>query len=244
MSILAKKLRAGSSKIEFVGGNTASKVGDTVGTTNISLTSGLTGGVDSAVKNGDLVIGIYGVASNGNATLYVEDSGGTDYTIIGSELWSNDDNDSNLHVAYKFVNGDTATYFGPTTHANNGGTMAVYVFRNVNPTTPIDVTTTTATGTNTGYPNPPAITPSTTGAVVVVTAMCTTSPTTFTTPGDLTNFFTVYQADTHSPLLGVGQKNNWVSGSFDPGSWTHGGFEGAALSWAAISFVLRPQFPG
>jgi hypothetical protein len=62
---------------------------------------------------------------------------------------------------------DTTITFSQTGNADNAGTASILVFRNVDTTTPIDVTTTTATAANTVLANPPAITPTTAGAWII-----------------------------------------------------------------------------
>jgi hypothetical protein len=59
------------------------------------------------------------------------------------------------------------TLTGGTLSADDAGAVVVQVWRGVDPTTPFDVTQTTATGTNSVLCDPPAITPVTPGAVIV-----------------------------------------------------------------------------
>lgn len=231
------------SGIQFVGGNIASKLGATSGNSTLALNSGLTGGIASAVSNGDLVIAAFATSSAADRTLAITD-GTNNYTLIASELYANDDLDTNLRVAYKFVSGDTATTFGPTGNADEGGATAVYVFRGVNATTPLDATATTATGTNALQPDPPAITPVTSGAFVVsVGASAHISGTAvYNTPSDLIAFRSVGHSDNYADgTMGIGHKDDWVSGSFNPAAWTHPNNTNTSLaSWAALTLALRP----
>jgi hypothetical protein len=228
--------------IQFVGGATANKVGNTVATSTIALDSGLTGGIASAVSAGDLVIAAFATGSVADRTLSITD-GSSNYTLIGSELYADDDKDTNLRVAYKFMGGtpDTATTFGPTGNVDDAGAMAVYVFRGVDTGTPLDVAATTATGTNSGLPNPPSITPITAGAFPVHIGACGHSggADTFTS-GTLVDFMTDGANDTNDATIGIGHVDNWTSGASDPAAFGFSQVDSNTFSWAALSLVLRP----
>lgn len=235
--------------ILFVGGAVASKTGATSGDTTIALNSGLTGGIASAAQAGDLVIAAFATGSTADRTLAITD-GADAYTLIGSELYGNDEEDVNLRVAYKFITSDTATTFGPTGGTSDGGAMAVYVFRNVSGSSPLDVAAQTATGTNTYLCDPPAITPSTAGAIIVVVGAATVgnysdgdpTPPEFAST-DLTAFLTLASAaeEANTCALGVGHKNDWSSGAFNPAAFTvSNDTDSADNSWAAVTFALRP----
>jgi hypothetical protein len=234
----------GGVPIQFVGGATAAKAGATSGTSTIALNSGLTGGLASAVSNDDLVIAVFGTGSAADRALSITD-GSTDYTLIGSELNSSDNCNTNLRVAYKFVSGDTATTFGPTGNTSDAGVMAVYVFRGVDPTTPLDVSVTTATGTNTMLANPPSITPATAGAFIVCLGVGghdnnQEPPATFAS-SDLEDFLTRNADDIFRATIGIGHKSDWTSGAFDASQFTlAAGNDSTAYSWAAMSIALRP----
>lgn len=228
---------AGSSGIQFVGGATNSMLGSgSVGAT-IPLTSGLTGGIASAASAGDLVIAAFAAASTSNLTLSITSG----YTLIGTEQYSDDGHDTNLRVAYKFISGDTETTFG-FTGVGNPGAVAVYVFRGVDPTTPLDVAIAETTGLNTVLANPPAITPVTPGAFIVCVgagAANTGAENTFTS-SDLTNFRTVAKRDGREAILGIGHKPDWVSGAFNAAAFGFTGGDGTNNSNASVSIALRP----
>jgi len=238
MQPIWKKLLAptAAGNIEFVGGSITSKVGATSGNSTISLTSGLTGGIASSVSDGDLVIAVFATGSSADRTLAITD-GTNNYTLIGSELWSNDTNDTNLRVAYKFVSGDTSTTFGPTGNAQDAGAMAVYVFRGVD-ASPLDVSATTATGLSSTAADPPSIEPVTAGAFIVCIGATSEEPT-FTVPSDLIDFLQVRQTDTYPVALGIGHKDDWTSGAFDAAAFAPS-FSDSIPCWAAMSIALRP----
>lgn len=211
----------------------------------VSLTS-LTGGLASQPASGDLIIVVIATAGTQNHTLTIKDSsGGSDYTLIGAELYANDTRDTNLRVAYKFAGGspDTSCFVNVST-ASNTCHIAVEVWRGVEPSNPLDVAATTATGANTGQPDPAAITPVTAGAMILVAGAGTTP---YNAPADFTSssfdgFTSGYQAGdvtrTSSAILGIGYKA-WTSGAFDAAAFG-GGANNSNESWASVTFALRP----
>jgi hypothetical protein len=223
----------GPGLIQFVGGAIATK---TDASSTLALNSGLTGGIASSVSNGDLVIAAYTAGDANDVTLAITD-GTNPYTLIATELNQNDVYDANLRVAYKFVSGDTATTFGTD---NYGGVTAVYVFRGVDATVH-DATPTTATGGNEVYPNPPSITPVTTGAFIVCigAASHNRGAQTFTS-SDLSDFLTAGRNDNLDSSLGIGQKDDWTTGAFDAAAFGFTSTSNTDMSWAAMSIALRP----
>jgi hypothetical protein len=233
-------IRRSSTGIEFVGGKTDSKVGATSGTSTISLSSGLTGGISASADPDDFVIAVFATGATADRTLSITD-GTNEYTLIGTELYESASYNTNLRIAYKFIGGDTSVTFGPTGNAADAGTMAVYVFRGVNPTTPLDVAVTTSTATGTSIPNPPSITPTTTGAYVVcVGASAHTQGVQTFTSSDLTDFLTVGSDDTTDSSLGIGHFV-WTSGSFNAAQFGFTTSDGAGRTYASMSIALRPE---
>jgi hypothetical protein len=231
----------GSGFIEFVGYAFYSKANGVNETNDIALNSGLTGGIAAAVSNGDLVVAVYSTGSIADRTLSITD-GSTPYTLIGSELYSNDAVDTNLRVAYKFVSGDTLTRFGTQGDANDGGVTAVYVFRGVDQSSPLDVAAVTATAINSVLANPPAITPVTPGAWILAigAGAFVGFPNTFTSP-DLSGFQSRHGPNTsYDSVLGIGYKNDWTSGAFNPAQFTFSDSDDGDNSWAAMTLALRP----
>lgn len=225
--------------IQFVGGNTATKAGATSGNSTVSLTA-LTGGISSSAAAGDLVIAVFVTGSAADRTLSITD-GTTAYTLINSELYANGTTyDTNLRVAYKRLTAaDANVTFGPTLNAQDAGAMAVYVFRGVSSTTPLDVAAVPATGTGTGRPNPASITPATSGAFIVLAGGASAGTGATFTASYLTAFRTVSSSDTNDAMVGIGHLA-WTSGPYDGAQWT-GGTTNAADSWAAMSIALRPE---
>jgi hypothetical protein len=235
--MLAKALLAASGGgIDYVGGYVDGFGGGTTDRT-ITLTS-LTGGLASAPAAGDLVIVYFGTGSTTNRNLVV-----SGYTEV-IELYSNDNFDTNLAVAYKFMGGVPDTSFtltGGTGSTSDGGAVAVQVWRGVNAVTPLDVTRTTATGINSVLCDPPAITPITPGAIIVSGGAGAHEEDDVETysSSDLTAFISAGDDDSNSVTIGIGY-HVWTSGSFNPAQFTFSGDDDTNYSWAAVTLALRP----
>jgi len=221
--------------LSFVGGKVAVFAG-TTSTTNIVLTD-LTGGSGTAPAAGDIVIVAYAVGAQADRTIGVTTA---DYAEE-QELYANGTTyDSNLSVSWKKMGGtpDTSVDVSGTGSSFNAGAVAIHVWRGQDTTTPFDVAETTATGTGTGRPNPAAITPTTSGAVVIVAGAAAANTGAAFTASELSNFFTNTSPDGEDAMVGLGSYA-WASGAFDPAAWT-GGTTNAADSWTAVTLALRP----
>ena len=221
-----------ASPLEYVGGRTVGFAGDNENTV-ISLT-GITG-----MQPGDLVVVAFATAG----TAQFSAIGNGVYTTV-ARLYANDTEDTNLWVAYKFMPDpvDTSiTLVNGTDNVSDAGTVAIHVWRNVDTSTPMDVTATTATRTNSGIPLPPAITPTTSGAVILAAyAVAHNGGTdTYTNSNGLDNFFTVGANDTNDSTIGLGSYN-WTSGSYTPPTPTWSNSNSTAYSSAAVTLALRP----
>jgi hypothetical protein len=144
---------------------------------------------------------------------------------------------TNLRVAYKFITSDTTVTFGPTGSTADAGAMAVYVFRGVNVSTPLDVTPTTATGSGSAAANPPSITPVTGGSYIVCVGSHGSASGAVFTSSDLTDFITVTSSDTNDGTIGIGHYTDWASGAFDAAAF--GTAAGSLSAWSAMSIALR-----
>ena len=235
-----------SASMQFVGRATATKAGAATGNSTIALNSGLVGGSRSAVQADDLVIAIYATASTVDRTLTITD-GTNPYALIGTELYSGAaTRDTNLRVAYKFMGAtpDTATTFGPTTDADDGGAMVVLVWSGVNKTTFLDVAVATQIGSGTALADPPDVTPATLGAFVLgIGAGAAANGAAFTS-SDLTNFVSLTtSASLNDPMLGAGHIAWSGTGAVNPAQFG-GGSTTVDDSWAAMTIALRPATAG
>jgi hypothetical protein len=187
----------------------------------------------------DLVIVSYATGSGADRSIGVTTAGYTE----AAELWANGSTcDTSLSVNYKRMGAtpDTTLDLSPTGSAADAGSVIVEVWSGVDQTTALDVAHATATGTATGRPDPPSITPVTSGArIVVVGAAAALNGAVFTQSGsELSNFLSVTQVDNNDSMIGSGDAA-WTSGAFDPVAWV-GGTTNAGDSWASVSLALRP----
>lgn len=221
--------------ITYVGGQVGGRAG---ATSTQSVTFALTEGSNSTPQAGDLVV-ITCIAATTNSRLPEQAISG--YTALG-KLYSFYEENS-LDVSWKFM-GETpdTTFTLPSTgHIDDSQRYTVQVFRGVH-ASPMDVTPTSASGVGTGRANPPAITPSTPGAWVLVcggsrslTGYDYVAPANFET-----NFLTGFTSDANDATVGSGYWTGWTSGEVDPAQYGGGSTAGGA-SWSAYTIALRPS---
>ena len=219
----------------YVGGKTAGFGGGTSDNT-VALT-GLTGGTDTAPQAGDIIIIGFSAGYNTNAlSLSIVSSG---YTSVGP-ITGFDSYDTTLVGGYKVMSStpDADVIVSGTTDAAAAGVVTVHVWRGVDPTTPMDVAAETAADANGGRPTPPAITPVTSGAVIVMMGGSAGGTTTGVFTSGLSNFISRYEVDTYRTAGGVGSAN-WIGGTYTPTQWA-GSSTNVAYAWAAITLALRP----
>lgn len=220
---------------EFVGSSTFGNTGGS--TTHVVDLTTLTGGIDTRPRTGDLVIIAFAPNSGANRTFSANNS-----FISLVDLYSNSGVDSNLFICYKVMGAtpDTSvTITQSASSANQGEPGLVYVLRNVNTTTPLDVTTTTASGTTAAI-NPPAITPSSARSVIVAIGgsahgggLINYSSSNLINTNQL-SINTTYDATVFAGMA------NWTSGAFNPATLT--GFTGSSSdAWTAATLAIRPK---
>ena len=230
--------------IEFVGSNHSQYLCNAADQTT-SLTA-LTGGIRSSAQEGDIVIAVYSISSTVNYTSVIEDPSAVAYTTIGSPQYVNDNNDTDLLVAYKIMGStpDSSVTFKSIGGSSND-TMhhTLYVFSGVNTTTPLDVTPTSATNVNGASITPASITPVTPeSAVVFVVAGAHTngSATYSTSTSGITNLVTWGANSLRDGSVAVGHVPNWSGGAVTPAVFTCSGGANNLFTSAAITFALRP----
>ena len=240
---MGSAIAAPAAPISYVGGAAVTSAGSSA---NYSLSlTGLSGGSNTSVSAGDLIIVVTGI---GSTALAQRDVGvvTTGYTEAITDLWSDDTYEATMAVSYKIADGTetSVTVLGTGSTTRFGG-VAVHVWRNVDPVIPFDVSPTTVTGTNTQYANAPATTPLTAGAVIVACGLGNSNNTTpFTAPSGMTN--DVGCAATGSgggAKISIASYSGWTSGSYNPPAWTDGGFSSDSTnsSWCAATLVLHPK---
>lgn len=224
--------------ITYVGGRTQTST--STGTTTVSLT-GLTGGLATAPATNDLVIVVRSWASTGDKTMTTSSTGWSTIT----ELFADGVNDTNLEIYYKIMGATPDTSIVVNAHlTGESSSFTVHVFRNIDLTTPIDVTSTTATTTTSATPNPPAITPVTTNAIVFVVAGSAygggTTAASYTA-AYLTNFLTTgIASQTYDSVVGAGWVA-WTSGAYDPAAWTFSLTASTNYTSASVTMAIRPR---
>lgn len=191
-----------------------------------------------SLLEGDLVVIGCGFVGTADGNPGVTTSG---YTEI-ADLYSDDDRDANLAVAWKLMGAtpDTIATIKGSGSATNAAVAVCHVWRGADPTTPIDVTTTTDGGIDSAVFNSPSITPVTTGAVVLSIGLSTstTVDTAITAPTGYTNKVDVTYDPGNAALIGIASKA-WLSGAEDPATWTAIS-TGTPESWAAATVAIRP----
>lgn len=224
---------------QYVGGTSGT------GTSNgysVSLNGTLTGGIASSPAAGDIVVVSSGFGNTASSAPAVSGNVSGAYTSLFTPIHQNDTWDTEFGCFYKIMGAsvDTSLTITRTTNTAYGGGTAVQVWRGVDQTTPIDVTT-TAGGGNASAPNPPSITPTTVGALIMA-AGCGTqgaSGSAFTVPAGLG--YVSILADGSTSDVGVYLRTSieWASGAYDPSTAT-GGATSSSCSWAAATIALRP----
>jgi len=221
----------------YVGGGTWS---DTSMTSNKTVTfPTLTGGIASAPAEGDVVFVSFGFSWATDAALSA-----TGWTEI-SDLYSSDTEDAQLAVYYKRMGAvpDTSLVITSTqSTASISPTAIFHVWRNLDATTPIDVTSVTTTGTNTAVPAFGAITPVTENSVILVTALSATKESTTPYTSTLDNFrqlaITEVGGNVFS-VIGFGSYSGWASGAYTSPSWGYA-TTSTSMSYATTVIALRP----
>ena len=203
-----------------------------VGGMTVSLTS-------LSLQQDDIVVVAFALASNTDRTIGVNTAGYTEE----AELFANDTYDANLSVSWKRMGAspDTSVDVSGPGSSTHPARIIARGYRGVDTTTAMDVARTTATGTNGILVDPPSITPSTSGALIVVVGCGAGAPAALSTPyasSDLTDFASGLVSNLYDLAYGIGHKS-WTSGAFDAGAWT--GTETANTdSRASVVMALRP----
>lgn len=226
---------------QFVGSISASvNLGD------VSLaTTGLTGGTDTQVREGDYLVVAVADGNTSNAVGVMNDTTFTWSNV--ADLYANDDNDCNLSA---WVAKATTTPPASISAGAGGSTYQsglMMVFREIET---LDATTTTATGINSNTPNPPANTPASSGAVVLIiggaaknagsTIKITAAPANYIGFTAADAIGSTVSSSAGSMIAAAYRTTGLTPGVVeDPGAFTVSGTE-TINSWAAITLVLRP----
>lgn len=239
-----------ASEIVFVGAEVIYAVFDGTSTYYDIPLDALTGGIASAPSPGDLIVvwnhNAIGSTVDLNMTA-VADGTGAAYTEI-ADLYCDSNVKTNAGAHYR-VQGATPDAFvrcNRREYNYMGGLAMALVFRGVDQSTPLDVAPTTVTGT-TGTPNPPAITPVTPGACVLILGAAAehyvaehdlTGPSGYS---ELAKGHSAYAYSSDKPIASaIAAWKLWAgSGAEDPGAFG-GGSANTQHTHAAVTLALRP----
>lgn len=232
--------------ISYVGGQTTTIT--TIDPVNTTITFALTGGIASTPAAGDFVLLSYnnGLTTNRDLSAVVTTSG---YTLL-ADLHANDSFDANMAVFTKLMGGTPDSNVVVVGRPGSASVVIVHisVFRGVDASTPLDVTSTTATGIDTGNVDPAAITPITDGNVIAIFGSdgISTTARTFTT-GSVAYMSGFMQASGAGSSQGTLSGTGYVTGqpantSYNPAAWTISA-DGISNSWAALTVALRASIP-
>lgn len=168
------------------------------------------------------------------------------YTEI-ADLFSSDSERTNLGVFYKFMSAspDASAQCEGFGDANDGVQLAATAFRGVDTSSPFDVASTTATGTNSGLADPPSIDWSTSGVWTVIASASGISATaTYTFPsGYTTNAKQASRNETRISVIGLGY-NSAPSDPENPGAFALSIADSVTFSWASVTIALKPAAVG
>lgn len=233
---IATQRAAAGGGIQFVGGIST---GNLFATT-LSLTA-LAGGIGSEAIEGDIVVVaiLNSSAVDRRASIGVTTGG---YTELSS-IFQAGTAASNHEVFYKIMTATPDAEVGIDLNgaSSDGGTAIVAVYRGVDQTTPIDVSSTTANGTG-NDPNPAQITPVTAGALIVIAAQGTANA---EAPSGLTDAYLLDSVSDVSDSAGTPRVSGkigsvpWTGGTYDPAVITCTNTE-TGTTWAATTIALRP----
>ncbi len=135
---------------------------------------------------------------------------------------------------------DTTIGFGSLqSSGNNAGLGIVFVYSGIDSVTPLDVTSTTATGIDSRHPNPPSITPVTSGAVIVAAGVGSAGVSAQACSNMPAMLSQTFSGNSWTGQGGMAHKTDWTSGAFDPAVWT-GGSDNNSDAWCAATVALRP----
>lgn len=233
-------------QITYVGG----KIVGLAGTTNaqlVNMSGELTGGIASSPAAGDLVLAFFAVASGTTTDYdltirrYVAGVGaGANYTEIVDGISTNTYT-TNFLAAWAVMGStpDTGVSYLGVGDANMARAVYLSVWRNVHSTNRFDVTSVTNSSNGSILANPPAITPVTSGAVVVAVGASAHAggPKTYTS-SDLLGFMSTSFDDTYDIVMAGGYLP-WTGGTVNPAQFSTAS-AGTGPSAYAISIALRP----
>lgn len=197
-----------------------------------------------AMSQNDLVLcaGAIGDNDGVDQTMAMITAGYT--TVPGADIHSDDTQDVDLAVFYKFMGAtpDTTAVFDGVGGTDAAAAVVCMVFRGVNTVTPFDVAAVTATAIDTMHPNPDTVDWITSGTWVYIAGASghtLLGAGTYTFPtGYTTNAIDRGHDDTSDVTVGAGY-NTSPADPENPGIMTHSGTDSTSFSSAAVTIALR-----
>lgn len=226
--------------LQFVGQTSGSGTGASY---TVSLNGTLTNGIASSPSVNDIVIVISAFGNTAASAPAVSGNVNGAYIGLHTALHVNDTWDTEFRAFYEVqASVDTTLTVTRVNNAAYGGATVVQVWRGVDTSNPIDVTTVTSTITNASRVGFAAITPVTAGAVIIAGAAGTqgTTGSAFTGSANMTTANSIFSNGTTSDI-GVlsSYYTAWTSGAFTPNTIT-GGATSTSSSGASATIALRP----
>lgn len=227
--------------IQFVG--TSTVVSPLTSSTTLPLNN-LAGGLSGIPAQGDLILYVTAMASTSNRDM-IHPTGFTEVT----DLYANDTRDTNLGVSYAFAtSGPISGVVCPWASNNAGSVCFAMVFRGVDKSTPVEVSSTTAVIANNEDINCPAVRASTTFSLALcVGAAAGTNFDAFTSwpAGWIPGASTTRAAAAQNNLIGAfglfSTTTSEANNTYDPPAFVMDFGTAANNSWAAVSLSLRPD---
>jgi hypothetical protein len=231
--------------ITFIGSYVGTHAATSAQTINFSLLRNESNVAPTLLQNDLVLVAVQNASTVDRTEAQLTPSG---YTACHTDNYQNDSNDSNFLVSRKFMGATPdSTVAIPASNATTAGVAyAVYVFRGVDTTTPLDVAAVVTGAINTGVANAPAIVPSTQGAwIVVFGGAAVAAGAVFTNPAGMsttTNHFRSATITTTTTDANIGGAifTGWTSGSYDPAAFG-GSTTTNTGSWSAVTIALRPS---
>jgi hypothetical protein len=203
-----------------------------------------------SMQTGDLILIAAAVGDTVNNALAAPTEGSY-ADVIGATIYSNDTNDVNLNVFWKFHNGtDTTATFAAVGGTNASNVAVCMVFRGVATVAqggPFSTTAVQASGVDTSNADPGQIATATGDCVVIVGATGHTGggTATYTNPTNYTTNAAVRaHNDTIDCLVGMGYRLSGYANPENPGAFTAATIGTAANNaWAAVTMALKEAPP-
>jgi hypothetical protein len=201
---------------------------------SLDLTS-LTGGIDTAAREDDLVIVVTGGSDNTNEDQTCDTPGFVELADLRADATL----DAQMGVFWKKMTSTPDTSVSADANSN-WNTYVALVFRGQDLSTPFDATLTTATGTGSAAADAPSITTVTNEACVVAIGVGTVRDDAVTAPSGYTDAVAKQHNNASATVsIWAARKTVAVAGAENPAAWSDVTAAGSG-SWCAVTLAIRP----